>query len=97
MSVEPRYPADVVAVLAILDEVCRSLARVIERLTDARATAAGLTSATDWQAAAARAFHARTEGWQRDVSALCDTGEYLCEEVGRMRARAVEAAWRAAA
>ncbi|WP_194410010.1 hypothetical protein [Microbacterium cremeum] len=50
--------------------VVRDLAVVIGRLTDAAAAARGLSAATDWQSAAAAAFHERAEAWAGEVSGL---------------------------
>lgn len=50
--------------------IVRDLARVIERLADAAATARGLAAATDWQSKAASAYHVKAETWAGDVSGL---------------------------
>lgn len=97
MSVQPRYPPEVARTLTVLDDVCRTLARVIERADDAGSAAAALAAATDWQTASARAFHWRVEGWRRDVAVVSDTAHYLRDEVDRARSRAYAAAWWSAA
>lgn len=55
--------------------VARELALLIDRITDAAATARGLADATDWQARAATAFHEKTETWAGDVSGLVCVAE----------------------
>jgi hypothetical protein len=50
--------------------VARELATLIDRITDAATAAWGLAAATDWQARAATAFHAKAETWAGDVSGL---------------------------
>lgn len=50
--------------------VVRELTAIIDRLTDAATAARALSAATDWQSAAATAFHERAEAWAGDVSSL---------------------------
>lgn len=97
MSVQPHYPPEIAQALTTLDDVCRSLARVIERVGDAGSAAAGLASATDWQTASARAFHSQVETWRREIAVVSDTALYLRDEVARVRDRAYAAAWWSAA
>ena len=53
-----------------LDIVARELAAINDRILDAASRARSLAAATDWQARAAEAFHARAEEWAREVSSL---------------------------
>ncbi len=72
-----------------LDIVARELAAVSDRLVDAAARARALSAATDWQASAATAFHARAEEWAGEISSL------VCvAETARLTAvRARDAVW----
>ena len=97
MSVQPRYPPEVAHVLTTLDDVCRSLGRVVDRVGDAGSAAAASASATDWQTASARAFHLQVEGWRRDIALVSDTAHYLRDEVARVRHRVYATAWGSAA
>lgn len=71
-----------------LSVVERDLAAIIERLTDAAATARGLSAATDWQSAAATAFHVKAEAWAGAVSGLVCLAETARIDASHARDRA---------
>ena len=70
-----------------LDIVVRELAHVSDRLLEAARIARSLSAATDWQARAAVAFHARAEDWAADVSGLGCLAETV--RITTIRAREV--------
>lgn len=53
-----------------LDIIIRELAALADRLGDAARDARTLAGLTDWQAAAATAFHDRADRWAGDVAGL---------------------------
>ena len=71
-----------------LAAVVRELATIIERLTDAAATARSLEAATDWQSAAATAFHDQAEAWAGEVSGLICLAETARIDAAHARDRA---------
>jgi hypothetical protein len=71
-----------------LSVVVRELATIIERLTDAAATARGLAAATDWQSPAATAFHDQAESWAGEVSGLICLAETARIDASHARDRA---------
>lgn len=71
--------------LAIVE---RDLARVIDRLSDAVATARGLADATDWQSDAATAYHLKAEAWARAVTGLAYLAETARIDAAHARDRA---------
>ena len=93
MSLLPRYPPEVAHALASLDLAYREAAAIVEAVGDVGAGAVRLAADTDWQTESARWFRADDDGWQRDLAVLRDGAEYLRDETGRLRARALEAAW----
>ncbi|KAA9108427.1 hypothetical protein [Microbacterium rhizomatis] len=93
MSVQPRYPLEVVHTLSTLELASRTLAEVVDRLVAIRSEASDLLAATDWQTASARLFHRRAAGWRGDLDALIDTARLLDDDVGIARGRALAAAW----
>nr|BFF09641.1 hypothetical protein GCM10025699_09440 [Microbacterium flavescens] len=72
-----------------LDIVARELTAVSERLVDAAERARALSAATDWQASAATAFHARAEEWAGEISSLV----CLAETARLTAVRARDAVW----
>ncbi|MCP2638256.1 hypothetical protein K0817_017010 [Microbacterium sp. HD4P20] len=68
--------------------VVRDLAALIEGLTDAAATARGLSAATDWQSSAATAFHEKAELWAGQVSGLICLAETARIDAAHARDRA---------
>lgn len=68
--------------------VVRDLTVIIDRLTDAAATARGLSAATDWQSAAATVFHEKAEAWAGQVSGLVCLAETARIDASHARDRA---------
>lgn len=68
--------------------VVRHLTDIIDRLTDAAASARTLSAATDWQSAAATAFHEKAEAWAGEVSGLICLAETARIDAAHARDRA---------
>ena len=71
-----------------LAAVVRDLTAIIERLTDAAATARCLSAATDWQSTAATAFHEKAEAWAGSVSGVICLAETARIDASHARERA---------
>lgn len=70
----------------------RDLGRLIDRITDAAATARGLADAVHWQAKAATVFHDRATVWAGEVSGLACAAETAQQDAVRAWNRAAYAA-----
>ena len=76
---------DTLGAASQLDIVAREMAAVSERILDAATQARALSAATDWQARAAEAFHARAEEWAGEVSSLVCLAETARLSAARAR------------
>lgn len=56
--------------VAQYDIVLREMRQISDRLLSAAAAAKSLSTATEWRARAAEAFHTQAEQWAGDVSGL---------------------------
>lgn len=68
--------------------VVREMTAIIERLTDAAATARSLSAATDWQSSTATAFHEKAEAWAGAASGLVCLAEAARIDASHARDRA---------
>ncbi|WP_127818148.1 hypothetical protein [Microbacterium sp. CPCC 204701] len=68
--------------------VVRDLTAIIERLTDAATAARTLSAATDWQSAAATAFHDKADAWAGQVAGLVCVAETARTDAAHARDRA---------
>jgi hypothetical protein len=96
MSLQPRYPPELARVLASLELANREVSAIADDVGDVAARAVRLAVDTDWQTESARWFRVDDDRWQRDLAVLRDSAEYVRDETARLRARALEAAWRTA-
>ncbi|MDT0184886.1 hypothetical protein Q9S36_32350 [Microbacterium sp. ARD31] len=69
------------------------LEKVLDRLLDAVSGTWSLAADTDWQARAAREFHAQADVWANDAVALTGVGDTARHEARRARDHAGLLAW----